>query len=100
MSTYLLNVQRAIEQTHKLGDDKVFAALGDDYFVGWHEAAEDLTYGISCGSEHAVQAQIRYWVNPTGCKMLDAATFIDHNDSGDKGYYDRIVEINNLMENM
>lgn len=95
MSQYLLNLQRAIAQTHHLTDDKVFAPLGDNYFVGWYEAAEDLTYGISCGSEHAVKLQMTPWL------MGEDNPYYEPLDSeSDKGYCERIKAIQLLMEKM
>lgn len=89
---YLLKVQKAIAET------VVATADSQEYAEGWIEAGEDLKYGIGLGSEHAVIQTIGYWVNPTGCPFLDAATLIDLNDNGDKGYHDRINAIYNLIE--
>lgn len=89
---YLLNVQKAIAQT-----EDISLLSGVKYIDGWIEAGEDLTYGIGLGSEHAVMQTIGYWINPNGCPFLDAATLIDLNDEGDKGYHGRMNEIYKLI---
>lgn len=89
MSQYMLTLQRAISQTDVKENTNI------DYHVGWHEAGLDLTYGVSCGSEHAVQAQMAAWLiepNNPYYETLDSQS--------DKGYCERVRAINNLMENM
>lgn len=88
---YLLKVQKAIAETEGT------PVASRQYIEGWIECGEDLTYGIGLGSEHAVMQTIGYWINPNGCPFLDAATLIDLNDEGDKGYHDRINAIYKLI---
>jgi len=88
--SYLLQLQKAIAHTDTLREHP-----SEDHKYGWEEAAGDLEYGISCGSEHAVKAQMNAWLIEPNNPYFESL-----DDESDKGYYDRIVEINNLMEKM
>ena len=83
-ATYLLNMQRAIAQT----DKPTMFCLLTDYVDSWTCAGEDLTYSLSL-SENSCREHILHWLSQP-----------DTVEEDDKGYYDRIVEINNLMEKM
>lgn len=89
MSNYLLNVQRAIAQT-----EKFFAPSGGEYQSGWEEVAIDLSYGISCGSEAAVECLMQAWsvIEPNN------PYFEELDSDSDKGYCDRVKAIQLLME--
>lgn len=86
--TYLLNVQKAIAQT-----DAVREHPSEDHKYGWEEAAGDIEYGISCGSEHAVKQQIAAWlIEPNN-------PYFENLDSeSDKGYADRVKAIQIILE--
>jgi hypothetical protein len=80
---YLLRVQKAIAHTNK-----AFAPL-DEYAQGWIECGEDLSYGVSLGSDHAVRQQINNWVDITDDQWEDVW----------QGYYDRMAAINEFLMN-
>lgn len=87
--TYLLNVQKAIAQTFKPAP----YGVADEYFLGWDEAGQDLTYGLSCGSEHALKQQIAAWlIEPNN------PYFEDLDSESDKGYADRVKAIQLILE--
>jgi len=82
VSRFLINLQRAIAQT-----DKAFAPQ-NDYSTGWFDSKLDLEYSASL-SEESTRQHLLHWLQQP-----------DTVREADKGYYDRIVEINNLMEKM
>ena len=88
MSQYLLSLQRAIAQT-----DTVREHPSEEHKYGWEEAAGDLEYGISCGSEHVVKSQMAPWL-----MGKDSPYFEELDSESDKGYCDRVKAIQLLME--
>lgn len=83
---YLLKVQKAITLTDNITTES------HDYAEGWIEAEDDLKYGISLGSDHAVMQQILIW-----CKD-DWLSEEAGKENSDRGYCDRMKEINKLIE--
>lgn len=89
MSKYLEGLKAALSLT----ENCPFGS--DDYQDGWCCAKEDILYGLSLGSEDAIQAQMAAWLiepNNPYYETLDSQS--------DKGYCERVRAINNLMENM
>lgn len=87
---YLLRVQKAIALTFKPAP----YGVPDEYFLGWDEAEQDLKYGLSLGSDHAVMQQIKYWTDWSDPLYVE----VFNKNKGDQGYAARMKEIHKLIE--
>ena len=84
--TYFEKLQHAIAETRSASEAYLPVGPTKVYWDAWNECGDDLLYGISCGSEHAVQQQISYWLNDTSVE-----------EDGDDAYIARMKKISEIL---